>query len=270
MQKIDIEMIPGSASPPPVRVGQMTIGEDDIAAEMQYHPADSAGSAQLKAARALVVRELLHQRAQLAGLTPETSGADDDAIAELLEQELAVPEPSEDDCERFYAMHPERFSQPERLSVRHVLLSAAPDDAETRDAQYHQGVKLLEELREHPERMTELAQRYSACPSKDAGGELGWLLPGQTVAELDRALKHLPEGLHDRPLASRYGWHLVMVDAREESRQLPYTAVADQVRRSLHEQATRRGLRHYLLVLEAEIGVEGVALDDDSGGSLMR
>lgn len=270
MQMIDIEQLPGASTPPPVTVGGREILESDIAAEMQYHPADSAGSAQLKAARALVVRELLHQRAQQTGLTPEADGADGDAIAELLEQELAVPEPSEDDCERFYAMHPERFSQPERLSVRHILLSAAPDDAVSRDAQYHQGTKLLDELREHPERMTELAQRYSACPSKDAGGELGWLLPGQTVAELDRALKHLPEGLHERPLASRYGWHLVMVDAREESRQLPYATVADQVRRSLHEQATRRGLRHYLLVLEAEIGVEGVTLDDDSGGSLMR
>ncbi len=272
VQMIDIEQLPGAQTPPPVTVGNREIRESDIAAEMQYHPADSAGSAQLKAARALVVRELLHQRAQQVGLAAEDSDAEaaDDAIAELLESELAVPVPSEDDCERFYATHPERFSQPERLNVRHILLSAAPDDAEARDAQYHRGVELLAELREHPERMTELAQRHSACPSKDAGGELGWLLPGQTVAELDRALKHLPEGLHDRPLASRYGWHLVMVDAREESRQLPYTAVTDQVRRSLHEQATRRGLRHYLLALESEIGVDGVALDDDSGGSLMR
>lgn len=90
------------------------------------------------------------------------------------------------------------------------------------------------------------------------------------MAELDRALQHLPEGLHDRPLASRYGWHLVMVDAREEGRQLAYSDVADRVRLSLHEQATRRGLRHYLLALEADIGVEGVALDDDSGDSLMQ
>ncbi|SHL89946.1 peptidyl-prolyl cis-trans isomerase C [Vreelandella subglaciescola] len=270
IQMIDIEELPGKQTPPPVVVGNREINEADIAAEMQYHPADSAGSAQLKAARALVVRELLHQRAQQIGLTPADSDADNDAIAELLEQELAVPEPGKDDCERFYAIHPERFSQPEQLSVRHILLSAPPDDAKARDAQYHLGVDLLEQLSAHPERMTELAQRYSACPSKDAGGELGWLLPGQTVAELDRALKHLPEGLHERPLASRYGWHLVWVDAREESRQLPYEAVAEQVRLSLLEQATRRGLRHYLLALESEIGVAGVTLDEDSGGSLMR
>lgn len=272
MQMIDIEELPGAQTPPPVVVGKREISEADIAAEMQYHPADSAGSAQLKAARALVVRELLHQRAQLVGLARDGSDAEavDDAIAELLETELAVPEPSEDDCERFYAMHPERFSQPVQLDVRHILLAAPPDDAEARDAQYHLGVKLLGELDEHPERMTELAQRHSDCPSKDDGGSLGRLSPGQTVDELDRVLKHLPEGLHSRPLASRYGWHLIMVDHREESRLLPYEAVIDQVRLSLHEQATRRGLRHYLLALEAEIGVEGVTLDDDSGGSLMR
>ncbi|MYL23422.1 peptidylprolyl isomerase [Halomonas alkaliantarctica] len=269
MQMIDIEQLPGAATPPPVSVGGQPILERDIAHEMQYHPADSAGSAQLKAARALVVRELLRQRAVQLGLL--TEDADEDrAVAELLERELAVPEPSEADCERFHATHPERFSTPTRVSVRHILLAAAPDDAEARDAQYHQGVTLLETLRQHPERLTECAARYSDCPSKEQGGELGWLEPGQTVAELDRALQHLPQGLHARPLASRYGWHLVMVDAREEGQRLPYADVADQVRRSLHEQATRRGLRHYLLALEAEIGVEGVALDDDSGGALMQ
>lgn len=269
MQMIDIEQLPGAAAPPPVKVGGQALLESDIAHEMQYHPADSAGSAQLKAARALVVRELLRQRAQALGLMAEDDN-EDRAVAKLLELELAVPEPSEDDCERFHATHPERFSTPTRVSVRHILLAAAPDDAETRDQQYHHGVKMLETLARHPERFTEYVQRYSVCPSKEQGGELGWLAPGQTVEELDRALHHLPVGLHDRPLASRYGWHLVSVDAREEGQRLAYQEVADEVRLNLHEQATRRGLRHYLLALEAEIGVEGVALDDDSGGALMR
>ncbi|WP_444999978.1 peptidylprolyl isomerase [Halomonas mongoliensis] len=273
MQKIDIEMIPGGASPPPIKVGAVTIEEADIAQEMQYHPADSAGTAQLKAARALVVRELLRQRAAELGLA-EVSGEaleeGDAAIAALLEQELDVPEPSEEDLRRFHAAHVERFSEPTRLKVRHILLAAAPDDAEARDAGYRQGEKLLKELAAAPERFTEFAMRFSACPSKEQGGELGWLAPGQTVAELDRALQHLPEGLHDRPLASRYGWHLIAIDERVEGRELPYEQVAERVRHSLREQSTRRSLRHYLLVLESEIGVEGVALDDDSANSLMQ
>jgi len=269
MQMIDIEQLPGATAPPLVKVGGREILESEIAHEMQYHPADSAGSAQLKAARALVVRELLRQRADSLGLMTEDDN-EDRAVAELLELELAVPEPSEDDCERFYSTHPERFSTPTRVSVRHILLAAAPDDAETRDKQYHHGVNLLETLRKTPEYFTDYVQRYSVCPSKEQGGELGWLAPGQTVEELDRALHHLPVGLHDRPLASRYGWHLVSIDARKEGHRLAYREVTDKVRLDLHEQATRRGLRHYLLALEAEIGVEGVALDDDSGGALMQ
>ncbi|MDT8879310.1 peptidylprolyl isomerase [Halomonas saccharevitans] len=273
MQKIDIEMIPGGASPPPIRVGEATIAEAAIAEEMQYHPADSAGTAQLQAARALVVRELLRQRANALGLAEATSEAideADDAIAALLEQELDVPEPDEADCRRFHAAHAERFSEPTRLKVRHVLLAAAPDDAPARDAGYRQGETLIRELEAAPERFTELAQRHSACPSKEAGGELGWLAPGQTVAELDRALQHLPVGLHERPLASRYGWHLVSIDERQEGRELPFEQVAERVRHSLREQATRRALRHYLLALEAEIGVEGLSLDDDGGNALMQ
>ncbi|MDX1467496.1 MAG: peptidylprolyl isomerase [Halomonas sp.] len=273
MQKIDIEMIPGGASPPPIRVGEATIPEADIAQEMQYHPADSAGSAQLKAARALVVRELLRQRAAQQGLAEAADATLDEgdaAIAALLEQELDVPEPAEADCRRFHATHAERFSEPTRLRVRHILLPAAPDDAEARDAGYHQGERMIRELERVPERFTEFAQRHSACPSKDAGGELGWLAPGQTVAELDGALQHLPVGLHDRPLASRYGWHVVSIDERQEGSELPFEQVAERVRHSLREQATRRALRHYLLALEAEIGVEGIALDDDGGSALMQ
>jgi len=273
MQMIEIEQLPGGASPPPIRVGETTIAEADIAQEMQYHPAASAGEAQLQAARALVVRELLSRRAAELGLVAATAVEESDtdaAIAALLEQELEVPEPSDADCRRFFEADPERFSEPTRLAVRHILLAAAPDDAEARDAQYRLGEELLRELAAVPERFTEFALRHSACPSKDEGGELGWLAPGQTVAELDRALQHLPEGLHDRPLASRYGWHLVCIDARREARVPPFDAVAEHVRHRLHEQVTRRALRHYLLALEAEIGVEGIALDDDAEGALMQ
>lgn len=270
MQMIDIEMLPNETTLPLIQVGHRTIAQSDIAQEMQYHPSDSAGSAQLKAARALVVRELLCQRAQDQGLIDADKMADDQVIAQLLQQELNVPKPTTEDCQRFYAHYPERFSEPTRLKVRHVLLAAAPEDAVARDAQYQQGVTLLEALKEAPTRFTEFAQRYSACPSSTQGGELGWLAKGQTVAELDRVLHHLPDGLHERPIASRYGWHLVVIDAREESQLLPYAAVTDRVRHHLDEQATRRAVRHYLLVLEAEVGVQGVALDDDAGGSLMQ
>src|SRR5690606_41634126 len=111
---------------------------------------------------------------------------------------------------------PGLFPRPLVWRFRDVWRPSAPADARDRDAQYRLGEKLRRQLQTTPERLTERAQRHSACPSRDDGGELGWRAPGQTVPELDRALRHLAIGLHERPLASRYGWHLVCVDARRE------------------------------------------------------
>lgn len=261
MDMIAVENLPDSPIPV-IRVGDTELTEADIARETPFHPASSLADAQLSAVRALVVRELLSQRASMLGLTASIAD-DDQAVATLLDRELNVPEPDEASCRRYFDTHRERFSEPTRLRVRHILLPAAPEDAKARDAHYRLGEKLLKELGEHPERFTDLAQRHSACPSKDEGGELGWLTSGQTVAELDQALQRLPVGLHDRPLASRYGWHLVSIDERQERKPLPYAQVANHVHHSLREESTRHALRQYLLALEKEIGVRGFSLDED-------
>ena len=262
MDMIAVENLP-DAPAPVIRVGDTLLSEADIARETPFHPAASLVEAQLAAARALVVRELLAQRAAMLGLTTLSEAENDQAVATLLERELQVPEPDETACQRYFDTHRERFCEPTRLRVRHILLPAAPDDAVLRDAHYKLAQELLSELQPHPERFTELAQRHSACPSKDQGGELGWLTSGQTVAELDQALHRLPVGLYDRPLASRYGWHVIAVDDRQERKPLPYAQVVTQVRQSLREEATRQALRQYLLALESDIGVQGIQLEDD-------
>lgn len=262
MQMIEVENLPDVPAPV-IRVGNRTLDEADIARETPFHPAATLAEAQLMAARALVVRELLTQRAAMLGLQSGSDDEGDQAVAALLDQELSVPEPDEDTCQRYFDSHRERFAEPALLRVRHILLPAAPEDAKARDAQYRLAGKLLRELQEHPERFTEKAQRHSACPSSEQGGELGWLRSGQTVTELDQALFRLPAGLYERPLASRYGWHVVSIDERRDSKPLPYPQVAQQVRHSLREEATRHALRQYLLKLEEDLGVEGIHLDDD-------
>ncbi|CDF85691.1 PpiC-type peptidyl-prolyl cis-trans isomerase [Pseudomonas knackmussii B13] len=268
MEMISLETLPDTPAPV-IRVGDTLFSEADIARETPFHPAGSLAEAQLKAARALVVRELLAQRAASLGLAP-TSEDDDQALASLLERELKVPEPDDSACRRYFEAHRERFSEPSRVKVRHILLPAAPDDAQARDAHYHLAERLLEELRQHPERFSEMAQRHSACPSRDQGGELGWLASGQTVTELDLALHRLPPGLYERPLASRYGWHVVSIDERLESTPLPFAQVAQRVHHYLREEATRQALRQYLLALEAEIGVEGIHLEDEPEHGVSR
>lgn len=244
---------------PPVYVGETLIHEDDIAREMQHHPAEELAEAWHEAARSLVIRQLLLQQADTLQL-PESID-EEDRIARVLEMELNVPDPSEEDCERFYAANPARFRSPTLMAVSHILLAAAPDDVEERIRQEEAGRQLLSSLLDGRAQFAPLAKQYSACESRHQGGSLGQISKGQTVEEFERPVLSLQEGLHPELIESRYGWHIVRVDQRIDGEQLPYEHVKPQIRQYLSESVTRRAFRQYLQVLAAETGVEGVDLE---------
>ncbi|WP_370231355.1 peptidylprolyl isomerase [Marinobacter nauticus] len=244
---------------PPVYVGDTLIHEDDIAREMQHHPAEELAEAWHEAARSLVIRELLLQQAGRLNL--DNIEDEEDRIARVLELELNVPDPSEQDCERFYAANPGRFCSPTIMAVSHILLAAAPDDIEERMRQEEAGRQLLSALLDGRSQFNELAKQYSACESRHQGGSLGQISKGQTVEEFERPVLSLNEGLHPELIESRYGWHIVRVDQRINGELLPYQHVKPQIRQYLSESVTRRAFRQYLQVLAAETGVKGVDLE---------
>ncbi len=244
---------------PPVMVGDTLIAEEEIAREMQHHPAEEVTQAWHDAARSLVIRELLLQQAGRLQLPKDLD--EEERIARVLEQELQVPEPSDEDCERFYGANPERFRSPTIMAVSHILLAAAPDDADERMRQEDLGRQLLTALQQGGSGFADMARQYSACESRHQGGSLGQISKGQTVEEFERVVFSLDEGLSPMLVESRYGWHLVRVDQRLDGEPLPYEAAKPRIRQYLNESVTRRALRQYLQVLALKTGVSGVDLE---------
>ena len=241
-----------------IQVGNDTITAEAIARELQYHPAEQMDDAWQAAATSLVVKTLLEQRANELGIEAAT---EEERTALLLEQELQVPEPTEEQCQHYFHSNRGRFHTPVLLAVSHILLPAAPEDVQQRDQQRILATQLLRQLQVDPDSFVALAQQYSACPSSGQGGSLGQLSKGQTVAEFERQVWRLPVGLAAQPVETRFGFHLVRVDQRVEGEPLEYEHVATRIRQYLHEQVTRRALSQYLQVLGAEIGVEGIAFN---------
>lgn len=253
---------------PQLKVNGVAIGEDLLARELQYHPADSYALALEAACRALIVRQLLLQRADALGIearcedgeTPEEA-----RIRQLLEEEVQVPEADEDACRTWYAANPGRLLGPWRLQLRHVLLACAPDDLEGRETARKQAAELLDELRGHPERFVDLARRFSACPSKEAGGDLGWIEPGQTVPEFEKRLLRRAPGLLEHPLESRYGLHVVELLGREGGEPLDFDAARAQIAAHLQAQVLQRAVGQYIGVLAGDACIEGFAFEGADG-----
>ena len=63
----------------------------------------------------------------------------------------------------------------------------------------------------------ELAKLNSDDSSSIKGGDLGWVYPGDTVPEFERAMNNLKVGELSEPFASPFGWHLMQVLERRKT-----------------------------------------------------
>lgn len=252
----------GQPEPCSLFVDDTPISEAEIAREMQFHRAMRPEQARADAARALVVRELLRREAERLGLHEEQGdGVHTDEelrIQRLLEQRVEDRVPSEDDCRRYFEQNPERFRSSDRIRVRHILLAAPADDITGRFKARTQSEQLIAQLREQPHLFADLAMRHSQCPSSSEGGELGWLQRGQTTPEFDRQVFRLRQGLAGFPVESRWGYHVVSVDALETGQALDFEQVQAQIRDYLELQVRQRNVQQFLLELRERYPVRGL------------
>jgi peptidyl-prolyl cis-trans isomerase C len=242
-----------------VSVNGVAIPPAAIAAEAAHHV--DAADPEVDACRALVVRELLRQRTEELGLTPAAvdQDAEDAAIERLLGREVAVPEPAEEECRRFYERHRQRFIVGALVEASHILF-AVPPGAPVQ-AIRARAAEALHELSARPERFAELAKTLSNCPSGMLGGNLGQLQRGQSVREFEAALFASDRlGLLPELVSTRFGFHILRVDRRLPGRPMPFEQARERVAEFLRERVRTAAIRQYLQVLAGRAAIEGVEL----------
>jgi peptidyl-prolyl cis-trans isomerase SurA len=99
----------------------------------------------------------------------------------------------------------------QQTHVRHILLKTNELVSETEARNRLMGLK---ERLENKADFAELARVHSEDASASKGGDLGWILPGDTVPEFERAMNNLKPGEISEPVRSPFGWHLIQVMER--------------------------------------------------------
>jgi peptidyl-prolyl cis-trans isomerase C len=252
----------------PVFVNGAAISEADIAFETQNHRAASGAEARAAAARALVIRELLLQRASALGLAPaphrDAGGCEETPeealVRQVLEREAAPREPTTEECRRAYAASPAAFTTLEVFQASHILCAPDKPGAEAWVAAHGKALALLQHL-QNGDDLAKLARVHSNCPSGADGGVLGQLTVGDLAPEIERVLLALKEGeVAIAPVRTRHGWHIVRLDRRAPARVLPFEAVEPAIRARLRERAMISASARYVADLASHAEIEGLKL----------
>ncbi|MFV0490586.1 MAG: peptidylprolyl isomerase [Pseudorhodobacter sp.] len=256
---------------PPVTVNGITISAERIAAEAQNHPApkNKPGLAWKAAARALAIRELLLQEAEARGIAPQPQELsegqleteEESRIRQLLDVAISPPPVEEASLRAIYDAAPDRFRGPSLYEAAHILIPASQDDAEVREKARAQADAICQDLARDGEGFARLAAEHSACSSRQNGGLLGQIASGDTVPEFEAALATMEEGsIGAAPVESRYGFHIIRLDARARGEVLPFASVLPQLRMAQEKSAWVRASRDYTAALLEQAEITGVTL----------
>ena len=219
--------------------------------------------------------ELLRQQAVRQGLLPRHTGLiapePDEAMRQTLEamvdQAVTTPEPTEDECQRYYEANKPQFMVGQALHVRHILFAVTPG-VNVHALTIHAEKALLELTGKEasPERFARLASELSNCPSSQLGGDLGWIGPDDCAPELANELFHQKHaqwgmGVHPRLIHTRFGFHIIEVLNRRAGKLPAYAEVQQRIAALLAMQSRARALHQYISLLAGEALVEGVDLE---------
>ncbi|WP_343587448.1 peptidylprolyl isomerase [Herbaspirillum sp.] len=119
----------------------------------------------------------------------------------------------------------------QQTHVRHILIKV--NQVVTAAEAKRKLTELKERLDHGSASFEELAKLYSNDLSAAKGGDLGWVYPGDTVPEFERAMDQLKPGEVSQPIESPFGYHLIQVVERK----------TDDASKERTRQAARQAIR---------------------------
>ncbi len=239
------------ADPPILTLGDQVVRRSDFEAYLRRMEA-RGGAPVEPAVRAALLEPFLEERllvleARRRGFCAAGVSESDEqaAVKALLDREvLGGIVVSEDDVAVYYEAHAEEFTQPERRSLRQILL---PNENEARD--------IRRRLEREPRSFELLARARSRGPEAAQGGLMGTFARGELPQELNAAAFTLPEGVVSPVISTALGYHVLRVEALDPARRRSLDECRAEIRQRLLQRRSDESVRQFVRVLRARAKV---------------
>jgi peptidyl-prolyl cis-trans isomerase C len=200
----------------------------------------------------LIERELLLQEGAKKGLDKDdeilskVEQFKQNLIIESLAEKLCAgkDEVSDKEVETYYRENKKKFFVEERVRVRHIMVKTMAEAQEIK-RRLDQGDDFIT-----------LAKQYSIWPSKQNGGDLGYITKGMVDKSFEEAAFSLKRrGELSGIVETKLGFHIIRLEDRQMPRELTFPEVQEQIKKFLRDNKRREILAAHLKELQGEAQV---------------
>lgn len=146
---------------------------------------------------------------------------------------------------KYYNENQEAFKEPANVTAKHILI-----DSEELAKEIKEKIVLNELTFE------EAAAKYSSCPSKEQGGNLGSFSKGMMVPEFEEVAFVLPIGEVSEPVKTQFGYHLIKVDTKNEAKAASFDEVKNKIVQQLIQKNQEKKYMDVMKELENKYEVK--------------
>ena len=158
-------------------------------------------------------------------------------IRKLVEMDMGKnAKPSSKDIAKFYDSNKDKFTSPETVHARHILVTLDAKDDEKTKAEKKAKIEGLRKQIVDGADFAEIAKNNSDCPSKDNGGDLGEIKKGQTVKPFEDAVFSQEANVIGPVVTTEYGHHIIQVLKHNPGKVVKLEEVKDKITLYLEQQ----------------------------------
>ncbi len=157
---------------------------------------------------------------------------------------------NESDARKYYDHNLEKFTKPESIRLRHILIEVDPRAVTEEKQHARQKAESIRKRIIAGEDFVAIAKADSSCPSKEQGGDLGIFQKGEMIPEFESAAAAIKPGEISQVVETISGYHILTFEEKKDVSVTPFDEVKVKIAQYLKQTGTQQAIMAYVAGLK--------------------
>jgi len=140
---------------------------------------------------------------------------------------------NEKEVESYYLKNKKKFLKPLEIKAYHIIFVVSDKDTKAKTMKQKKKALRVLKLARKGDDFIELARTHSEGPSKNSGGDLGWVKKGAMISSFEDAAFSLRKGEISGLVKTDYGYHIIKVVDRRKAKNGTLDEARDEIKNVL-------------------------------------